>query len=349
MSDDLKNIKSRSRPLGGAPEVSIPPLDAEPVVGPDGRSMSMSDQAELLKDETNPLSPYYDPDSALLNKTRAGASQMDPHVLRDSRRNPGRPVQARATQGPFGGILPPEALKDPRALRGVGAAYAANQPAWRGKGEKGGQGVLSEETIEGLQALNEFQREAHAEQQRQKEEADRQKEEAETKFFEDELSKFSPSFMNQYQREINELNTPELREATEKRCKPIDVEQLIVDGEARQDVPIISGKFVVTFRTITGEENLEVERLVFGSDEPDIYVFDKLSMMQLCCGLYAINGQVLPNHLNGRTFDLDLFKHKFRKVIVQPLVMLASMGINFTWFDQRTRKLFVDLEPLKNG
>ena len=343
----MEAVKGRGRPLGGAPEVSIPPLDAEPVVSSDGRKMSMHEQAELLKDPSNPLSPYYDPKQALGAKVGPGAAQMDPHALRQARQAPAE--ARRAPAGPFGGTLSQEQLQDPRARQGVGAAYMANQPALSQRQEA--KRALSEETVEGLEALSEFHKKAQAEQEKQQAEADEKRAERDAQVLDEELDQLNqPSFMNQYQREVNELNTPELKKATEDRCKPLDVEQLILDGEVRQEVPIVSGKLVVTFRTITGEENLEIERMVFGSNEPDIYVFDKLSMMQLACGLYAVNNQVLPSHLDdSRRFDKSRFKHKFGKVLAMPLVMLASMGINFTWFDLRTRSLFVDLGPLKNG
>ena len=347
-SNSLSAVKSRGRPLGGVPEVKIPPLDAEPVEDAEGNPMTMQAQAEILRDPGNPLSPNYDPQTALGDARAVEGAQMDPYALRAIRQ--GQPLSRKQNPGPFGGTLPPEAQKDPNFRPGVGSMYAANQPAFRQRGEE--RKILSDETIEGLEALKKFQEETQAEQEKQQTVISEEQAEEEVKRLDDDvLGVFnSPNFMNQYQKETNELNTEELRKAIESRCKPINVEQLIMDGEVRQDVPVLTGKLIVTYRTITGEENLEIERMVFGTTEPDIYVFDKLSMMQLACGLYAVNGQVLPNHLgDNRRFDKDKFKLKFRKVLAMPLVMLASMGINFTWFDQRTRRLFIDMEPLKNG
>ncbi len=54
-------IKSRGKPLGGAPPVKVPPLNAEPIFGPDGEPLTMAQQAEVLRDPRNPLSPNYDP------------------------------------------------------------------------------------------------------------------------------------------------------------------------------------------------------------------------------------------------------------------------------------------------
>ena len=89
---------------------------------------------------------------------------------------------------------------------------------------------------------------------------------------------------------------------------------------------------------------------MYGVEGGDQYVYDMLSMSQLAAGLYAINNRPLPDHLDDkRNFNRELFDKKFKIVKSYPLAMLASLSINFTWFDQRTRKLFVDIEPLKNG
>jgi hypothetical protein len=346
MSDKLKpsqlvmgNIKGRGKPLGGAPKVNVPPLDADPVTNSDGQPITMHEQAEILKNPNSPLSPFYRPEKVM----RSPISNMDPHVNRTARN--GGEVPMKGNKGPFGGFVSPEDRQDPNFRPGVGSAYLANQPALKHQKEGG----LSNETIKGLNALRDFSNRAHEEQNKKPKEEDQ---------FLDDLKKFdddfgqlnSSSFMNAYKKEINELNTDELRKAIEERLEPIDLTQFIMDGEARQDVPIVRDKFIPTFRTVTGGENLEVERMMFGSNESDIYVFDKLAIMQLTCGLYAINGNVLPDHLDERRkFDSTQFKVKFEKVVSLPLCMLASLGINFTWFDQRTRRLFIDTKPLKNG
>lgn len=329
----MQAVKGRGRPLGGAPEVKIPPLDAEPMAGPDGRPMSMHQQAEMLRDKSNPLSPYYDPQPSAVP-----VDKMNPHQLRQ-RRGP--------MPGPFGGVLPPEAQQDPRFRHGVGSMYAANQPGIQNAPDGGA--ALSNKTVEGLEALAKFQQDAEKAQQKVADEAAK-KDEASSLDNDLELLD-QPSFLNQYQKEVNELNTEELRRAIEARCAPLNIEQLIMDGELRQDVPIIREKFIATFRTVTGEENLAIEREIFSDrNVSDIYVLDKMSLMQLTCGLYAVNGRMLPSHLDdSRRFNGESFKKKFRMVTAFPLCQLASLGINFTWFDQRTRRLFIDVDQLKNG
>lgn len=354
---DLGSIKKRGRPLGHVAAVKIPPLDAEPITDSQGRPLTMEAQAEALNDPRNPLSPLYNPVLADTAKQAAAEqASMDPHALRASRA--GEPSQRRsaprrtgppAARGPFGGTLPPEAQADPSFRPGVGSMYAGNQPGIQQKTRRQrGEGILSEETIEGLDAISDFQKKAEEEQAKVTE-AELEKEVTKSDPVFDDLG-MDDDFIQNLRDKKNELDTPELREAIEKRCKPIDIVQLIEDGEGRQDVPIIRKVLTVTFRTVSGEEDLAIKRDLFTERGPDVYVYDRLNMMMLAASLYAINGQPLPDHLDKRKrFDKDAFKHKFASVIAYPIQMLASLGINFEWFDHRTRRLFVDLGPLKNG
>lgn len=346
-------IKSRGKPVGGAPPVKIPPLNADPIMGPDGEALTMAQQAEILRDPRSPLSPHYDPTlaEAAAAADREQAASMDPYALRTARQGGEMP---KKQGGPFGGTLPPEAAQDPRFRPGVGSMYAQNQPGLQhprpGQGQPG-KPSLSEETVEGLEALKKFNQEAQETQE--KEAATATKDHVE-KGLEDRIADdlgLDDDFMKEIRARRGELDTPELQKAIEERCKPMSIDQLIEEGELRQLVPIVRDKFMVEFRTISGEEDLAIKReLYVERNAPDIYLFDKLQMMQLCAGVYAINGRPLTDHLNDkRRFDKDQFLLKFKQVNAMPLPMLASLSINFAWFDGRARKLFVDLDELKNG
>jgi hypothetical protein len=358
--DALQDIKGRGRPLGHVAPVQIPPLDASPITDSKGRALTMEQQAEALSNPMNPLSPHYDPTLAdTAKRVDAEQASMDPHALRDQRagiasqsRSGPRPhpqPQGRGA-GPFGGTLPPSAQQDPGFRPGVGSMYAGNQPGLQTKpGQRRGEGILSEETVEGLDAIAKFEEAAEQEQNKVTEEE-----------LEKEVTKGIPDindmgmdeqFMQRIKEEQNELDTVELREAIEERVDPIDIVQLIEDGEGHQDVPIITGDVLtVTFRTVSGEEDLALKRDLFSERGPDVYVYDRLQMMMMTAGLFALNNQPLPTHLDARKrFDKKLFKIKFATVIAYPVQMLASIGINYNWFDVRTRRLFVDLGPLKNG
>ena len=348
--DKMAAIKGRGKPLGGAPPVKIPPLNAEPISGAGGEPLTMEQQAEVLRDPRSPLSPHYDPTLADVDAAVRREQEMDPYKLRTEREKQGDRMSKQ--QGPFGGTLPPEAAQDPHFRPGVGSMYAANQPSLNAPQQPPpGAPRLSEETIEGLQALKKFNEDAQKAQEEQAEEATKNHvEKSDQERLAEELG-LEDDLMKELRDRRVGLDTEELEEATNERCRPMSIEQLIEEGELRQMVPIVRGKFEVVFRTISGEEDLAIKRLLYVErNAPDVYLFDKLNMMQLAAGLYIINERPLPDHLNDRRrFDKDLFKAKFRKVNAMPLPMLASLSINYTWFDRRSRKLFIDLDELKNG
>jgi len=346
----MDSIKGRGKPLGGANPVRIPPLNADPITGPHGEPMTMEEQAEVLRDPRSPLSPHYNP--ALADADAAVQKEqselMDPNALRTARQGGEKMPKEKA--GPFGGVLPPEAAQDPSFRPGVGSMYKANQPGLRNQPNPG-KPQLSEDTIEGLEALKQFNATVQAEQEKQS--VDAVKDHVEKSIddrFADDLG-LDADFMKEMQERRQELDTRELRDAIESRCKPMTIDQMIEEGELRQLVHIVRDKFIVEFRTLSGEEDLSIKRELYTErNVPDIYMFDKLSMMMLTASLFSINGMPLPDHLNDkRRFDKELFKNKFRKVGAMPIPQLASLSINFTWFDRRARKLFVDLDELKNG
>lgn len=229
--------------------------------------------------------------------------------------------------------------------------YAHNQPMLDRTSHPPGAPKLSDETVEGLQALKEFNTKAQAEQEKQAEEGARAEvEKDQTERIAEDLG-LDDDFMREMRERRQDLDTDELRAAIEGRCKEMAIDQLIEEGELRQLVPIVRNKFEVVMRTISGEEDLAIKRELYKErNAPDIYLFDKLNMMQLAAGVYEINGRPLPDHLNDkRRFDKELFLLKFNKINAMPLPMLASLSINYTWFDRRSRKLFVDLDELKNG
>jgi hypothetical protein len=288
----LDKIKNREVPRGGE-QVSIPPLDAKPVVTQGGGGAPMSQQAELLRDPANPLSPRYDP--------RMAAGQMPPQ-------GPGSPPGARKPQ------------------------------------------PLSRETVEGLDALNQFNEAARKEVEEGssaalKEQVDKGAPKEVGSEVEDFLEELQKGMAGKQDKELQEL-----REAIEARCEPLSLEQLLEDGELRQDVPIVRNTLIATFRTYGAEEDLGIKRLLYGLKSSDVHVDTLFGMYQLTLGLYALNNSPLPSHLDaGGDFSEDLFEAKFKKLRRYPMPLIASLGLNFKWFDERSRRLFIDVDPIKNG
>lgn len=150
------------------------------------------------------------------------------------------------------------------------------------------------------------------------------------------------------------LNNPEQKEIIEERLEPMDVGDLVTTGFLVQKVPIVPGKFEVSFMTQDGETDLALKRLIMEDTQSlgeitERYYLDRFAFMAVAAAIYAINGKPLPDHRDDKgNFDPDKFRHKFNIVLKYPIHMLASIGVNVTWFEARVRALF-RAEKLGNG
>jgi len=323
------HLKQQRQPLGGAPEVSIPPLNAEPIPG-----QTMDQQARALSDPTNPMSPHYNPELAKVMQPRPAAPSV-----------------------PLGGAfqsLPPGAEEMPGFRPGVGSMYQGNQPSLRPRAaapQPDGQyrPTLSQETMTEMQKVAEanernLQNFSDGVATRQSAEAQGQKEERERRMEED------------LRRMLNDdetwdrLNNPERREKIENTLEPLNIADLIVHGECRQDVPI-NDNVTYTFRTVTGKEDLAVKRMMFGEKGGDRYLMDKYTLMQLTLAFVGLNGDELPTHLDkDGGVDQEKFNDKFERVLRFPMQLLADCGIQYMWFHDRVKALFdTSDKELKNG
>lgn len=141
------------------------------------------------------------------------------------------------------------------------------------------------------------------------------------------------------------FNNKQRRQAIEKRCDPLKLEDLLVHYELRQSVPIVPNVLYPTFRTSTVEEMLYVKRVI---NEPDnngssSYVLDKFSLLLLTLGLYALNGRLLPDHMKGDTgkVDPEQFKVKEQTIARLPESLLEDLSVNLLWFRDRVARLTV--------
>lgn len=254
--------------------------------------------------------------------------------------------QQRRQQG-MATLLTPEERANLEAqgkvIPGVGSAYAMNQPAAKNlqqppQGPPGYQNPprpegagLSETTAEQLAAVAK----ANAPGAPSEPNADKMKRDLDD--LEDEFFDYD-EFGNKVK---NLLANKERKEAIESRCEPMDLMDLLVAQEVRQAVPIIPGKYYPTFRTIGGAEDLEVKRLLAKETTTATqYILAKLTLMNLTCGLYALNNKPLPSHLDKEgDFSPDAFQAKLKGLLKYPMQVLADLAVNYTWFDRRVRSL----------
>ncbi len=287
-------------------------------------------------------------------------------------------------------VLPPEAENDPNFQRGFGSNAAPAQPAMAMKygvirnGQRlmpqqlrqqaGSKVQLRPQTLQDLQDLKELKEkqtglpatEKEAEQQAaggaaaHSARAGSELKEPAAPSAEDEEVKKGIEMMDSFDydriREVmnrDMLNNPDQQKIIEDRCKELDLTELIMKSRVSQDVHVIPRKFVITFESMTGEEDLALKRLVMqeskSTEVTDRYLLDKFAFMALTVGLKAINANPVPAHTDEKgEFDEKQFWIKFAWVMKQPLHLLASIGVNHTWFEMRVRKLFV-AEKVGNG
>ncbi len=362
-------------PVAGGPGPSIPRLDADAEPG-----MSMADQAALQRAQTMPRPPAptalggmfqgAPPPSAAMPQVRPALAQQHPPILP-------------------GDVLPDEATRDPAYRQGQGSRYASSQPdlAMKYGVMRGNRRIppqllgaapkaLKTETLEGLQALAAAQqtrvaaetRDVQTEQESASSAAgaagrlgNTPKEGPETK---PQLSKEQVveiakkmddfdfnTFREMMMKDI--INNDDQRKIIEARCPPMSIDDIVTQNYVKQRVPIVSGKFEPEFQSMRGDEDLAIKRLIMlenrGLEVTERYLLDKFSIMGVCIGLHAINGMVLPTHLDEKgKFNEELFWKKFDLVAQYPFHMLASIGVNYYWFDLRVRKLFV-ADAMGNG
>ncbi len=140
------------------------------------------------------------------------------------------------------------------------------------------------------------------------------------------------------------------REEIEGRCVPMKFEDLLYKNEVEQKVPILPGKFEPVFRSVTPEESLFIKKFISKEDETsDQYLLEKYNLCLLTCSLVSLNDKLLPDHRdsNGNVDD-KLFETKLKVMMKKSGYVVADLGINYTWFDIRVRKL-ITADGLKNG
>jgi hypothetical protein len=261
-------------------------------------------------------------------------------------------------------------VMEPPLVTGVGSAYRVNQEMARGNLDrpvsiKGARDMeeeakvpstrrsLSTETLAGLEALNQAQKEASTPPTPK----EALKQDSMEKDLEDATEKMvapRPEFdfvgMANAQRH---LVSAERRKRIEDSLEPMDIADMIVKSEIQQRVTIIPGKLSYTYRTYNQHENLFCLRFVYDYPGSVAYAEELLNTCKLVCSLVALNGAMLPDHRKGvgtdkEEVDKDLFNKKMFHVARFPVQMLADLSINGIWFSERATRLF-SLENLKNG
>lgn len=371
-------------PIAGGPSPSMPHLDSEHVPGMTIAQQSPEAIAARLG-AAHGLSPSPGPGRGGIVEGSLPAPAPAPRAF-------GAPPPGIAPTD----TLPPEATKDPAFQQGAGSMFAANQPVLAYKygvvrngqiippqmlrsasqaapGASGSTARLSPNTLEGLRALEEFNKtraeqspSAEVDRRVQAEAAagpagqsqdtagttsrplsEEEKEELLAGMDEFDFSRFRTAAMRDM------LNNTDQKDLIEKRLQPLNLGELIMRGRVSQVVPIQPGSFEPEFSSYNAEEDLIIKRMITAEAKSlnviDRYFIDKYSLMGLTVALKSVNGTQLPLHENEKgEFDEEKFWAKYAIVSKFNYHMIASLIVNWYWFDLRVRKLFV-AEDVGNG
>jgi hypothetical protein len=140
------------------------------------------------------------------------------------------------------------------------------------------------------------------------------------------------------------------RKQIEARCGDVEIDELFVSGEVRQEVVIRPGRLVVTYRTLKGKEDLYIKRRLSEVKHENMrYAEDRFLYMLLCAHIYAYNGKKLPSIFDDNGVIQDkLFDKRFDFVAEIPQMIMEEVWVNYVWFERRVKKA-LEAENLNNG
>ncbi len=133
--------------------------------------------------------------------------------------------------------------------------------------------------------------------------------------------------------------------AIESRAGSMNIDDYFLFGYIEQVVPIVPNKFYPTFRTLSGDVDLFIKgllarELAYKNQMSDRYIMDKWGLMQVCAGLYALNGMKLQEYrdTNG-SLNEDLFKKRFEQFMKYPFEVIADLMVQWSRFTERAKLL----------
>lgn len=309
------------------------------------RALKKQQQTEALKGRGKPL---------------GGAPPLDPKKMAAAMP---RPTFGQEEEQPK--IEVQEPPKERKGPAGVGSAYEVNQAFARGEVDKplplgeankaaaAKKKSLSPETVEALKmaqidegppAEEEIEEHTITEPENKKRLEDSEKDLVDLPFEFDAIRNARAKSMSDKR-----------RAAIEGRLKPLQIEDMVVNREIMQTIPIVPDKVSVTLRTFNQREHLFCLRYVYrsGSGGSQLYVEELLNTCKMACAIFAINGALLPEHRvkvgeRGEEVNEDKFEDKLFHLSSFPVQLLADFSVQLIWFNDRVNQL-LSLDNLKNG
>jgi hypothetical protein len=149
------------------------------------------------------------------------------------------------------------------------------------------------------------------------------------------------------------MMSAERRKQIEERLSPLNFVDLIQRGDVQQNIPVIPGQFELMLRTVSQRENLFCMQYIYEHPGSAEYTAQLFNTCKVACAVVAINGGMLPDHRKNigqpnEEVERDAFVNKLNIILRMPTVVLADMGIQYDWFNERIASFF-SVEKLKNG
>lgn len=140
------------------------------------------------------------------------------------------------------------------------------------------------------------------------------------------------------------------RKEVESRCPEVQIDELFISGELRQQVTIRPKRLVVTYRTLSSREDLYIKRrLNEVRDENLRYAEDRFLYMLLAAHVHTYNGKELPSTQDEKGEIQDaLFDKRFKFICDLPQLIMEEIWVNFIWFEARVRRA-LEAENLSDG
>ena len=144
----------------------------------------------------------------------------------------------------------------------------------------------------------------------------------------------------------------EVYDAIRARLTPMDIGDLVMQGRVTQDVPILPGKLVVTFRSLTGKdvEWVEERGIAIAKSETIADASAWVGYALLTLGIVSINGNEFVDCLVDGTIDEDIFKEKLTRIKGLEDTLIGVLMVNWNWFRNRIVDMYSGaMVSLKNG
>lgn len=147
-----------------------------------------------------------------------------------------------------------------------------------------------------------------------------------------------PTITEDLPKEEEELTDDEkLRKAVEARLEEIDIGEYLMSGELIQSIPIIPGKLVVEFKTVSDLEESFVDTKI--SENPNLtnrQFLRKMNELALVIHIHTVNGNKWPVLLDGDgTINEKAAEARLRHIKKLSSPVFNMLTQNLAWFMDR--------------